>query len=456
MKQSSLQKQFLIFTALFSCITWLAAGIGLYALISMEASHPALTIVEIVVIIAALALSIYCIRSIGLLITPLHECAKRLEKLAQGDLHSPLPAATGKYELDVLIVAVEKISKNLISIINDEKRMLAAMSSGDFTVSSDCHDLYINDFAELLEAMKKICLRLNSTLHQILESATQVDTSAQQVSSGAQALSQGATEQASSIQELAATLDSISTQVNESSHNAHSASDLANSVGNDMMDSNLHMSEMTNSMAEIKESAGQVGKIIKTIEDIAFQTNILSLNAAVEAARAGSAGKGFAVVADEVRNLAEKSQQAAQDTTLIIQNAISAVDKGTKLADETAESMNKVVANAQLVVDQISMISEASSMQADALLQVNTGLDQISSVVQTNSATAQQNAAASEELSGQADLLQQLLSDFKFMKSSDASPVYGKSASLADNDQRYYAESNVEKEPISTFNSDKY
>lgn len=422
MKQSTLHKHFLILTLLFSCVSWLAAGIGLYALISMETSHPVLTAAEIAMVISALALSICCICAVRRMAASLRECTKRLENLAQGDLHSPLPTVSGREELDALIRAVGMTAENLTAIIHDEKKILTAINSGDFTVSSDCCGLYANDFAPLLEAIKNIRVRLSTTLDQIRVSAAQVDTSARQVSVGSQNLSQGAAEQAGSIEKLAATLDGISAQVNESSQNARSASDLADSVGNDMMDSNLHMSEMTNSMVDIKEAARQVGNIIKTIEDIAFQTNILSLNASVEAARAGSAGKGFAVVADEVRDLAEKSQRAARDTTVIIHNAISAVDRGTELADKTAESMNKVVANAQLVVDQISMISEASSIQADALLQVNAGLDQISGVVQTNSATAQQNAAASEELSGQADLLQQLLEDYKFIQASAHSP----------------------------------
>ena len=177
--------------------------------------------------------------------------------------------------------------------------------------------------------------------------------------------------------------------------------------------SNQYMKDMVDSMSKINDSSNEIEKIVKTIEDISFQTNILALNASVEAARAGSAGKGFAVVADEVRNLATKSAQAVKDTALLINHSREQVEKGTVIADSTEQALAEVVQSIQVVTDNVERISAASSHQSEQIDQVTQNVNQISGVVQTNSATAEESAAASEELSGQAQILKELVEKFQ-------------------------------------------
>jgi len=190
-------------------------------------------------------------------------------------------------------------------------------------------------------------------------------------------------------------------------------------------------------MEDINSTSGEIGKIVKNIEDIAFQTNILALNAAVEAARAGAAGKGFAVVADEVRNLASKSAEASKNTSSLIESTLQAVERGAQIANKTAQALGEVVTGVEDVTKTISQISTASEEQANAVKQVTLGIDQISSVVQTNSATAEESAAASEELSSQAQVLKDLVGQFKLMGGSSRPAMASQSASADHSSDSY-------------------
>ena len=348
---------------------------------------------------------------------PINICVNRISDLSKGDIYSPVVDIKSNDELGVLSNSTKDLIESLSNIVKDITTTLGELSEGDLSVESTLD--YQGDLAPIKSSINKISSVFNKSISQIAIASDQVNMGSEQVAYGAQALSQGATEQASGIEELSATITSISFKVRSNAENAQIARQQSTLANESVNESNDQMNLMTKAMEDISDKSDQIGKIIKSIDDIAFQTNILALNAAVEAARAGDAGKGFAVVADEVRNLAGKSAEAAKDTTQLIEDSIKAIRTGTGIVGETAKSMVKVVEATTNIDKLIESISEASDEQSIAIQQISSGIEQISSVVQTNSATSEESAAASQELSGQAQILKDLVSQYKVESQSN-------------------------------------
>ena len=261
----------------------------------------------------------------------------------------------------------------------------------------------------------RVISRITGTLQEIIdglgEASHQVQDASAQISDSSQSLAEGATEQAASLEETSSALEEMASMTRQNADNANKTNDTTAGNNKTIAAGSVAVSNMSQAMAEISDSSEKINNIVKTIEEIAFQTNLLALNAAVEAARAGEAGKGFAVVADEVRNLAQRSAQAAKDTTQLIHGTVERVRNGSSIAEELGKSFKEIEDGSNTVARLISEITSATNEQAQGVDQVNTAVAQMDKVTQQNAANAEESASASVELSAQADQLSNMVSD---------------------------------------------
>ncbi|SHH58371.1 methyl-accepting chemotaxis sensory transducer with Cache sensor [Sporobacter termitidis DSM 10068] len=339
-----------------------------------------------------------------IVVRPIKKLVDVSDRLALGDVDVNIEI-TSHDEIGALSTSFQQ----MIDTIRTQVRGVEEVAAGDLTVQIPVrseHDILGIKLGELIE-------KNNEVLTNISTATDQVATGARAVSESSMTLSQGATEQASSLEQLTASIEDIASITHMNADNAGNANTLAERAKTTADVGKKQMQDMLYAMDGINASSGSISKIIKVIDDIAFQTNILALNAAVEAARAGQHGKGFAVVAEEVRSLAARSANAAKETTEMIESSIRKVEEGTKIANETAVSLNRIVDDIDKAAQLVGNIAASSVEQSTGISQINQALNQVNAVVQANTATSEESAAASEELSSQADFLRDQVKRFR-------------------------------------------
>lgn len=369
-----------------------------------------LSSVLIAAIIFAVVLSIITTKSV---VRPMQELQEAAKQMADGNLKAEIKYNSHD-EMGSLANSMRTMITQLDSYITDISWGMKALAEGNLNIDPNIE--FHGDFIILRDNIMNTVIAFNNAISKIDESSTHVSTGAVHIAESGRILSENSTEQAAAIEELCTTIDVISGHISESAANAQQASTTARAVGNDIEQSNHSMQQMVDAMNEISRSSNEISKIIRTIESIASQTNLLSLNAAIEAARAGDAGKGFAVVAEEVRNLAAESAEASKNSTALIESSLNAVEKGMAIVEQTASSLGTVVEKAKIVMDTVDQISAEASLQAKSIDTLSSGISQISASMEENTAAIEESAAAGDDLSSLAQMLNTLVAKFQLRK----------------------------------------
>ena len=345
------------------------------------------------------------------LVQPIVEVSGQMTELAKGRFDVELNLTADESEVGNMVASIATMKKNFNNMISEISDVLGEMGSGNYHV--DVKQEYVGEFVKIKESMLKIIADTRKTLNTIKDVAKEIDGGSEQLAQASVDLAEGCTSQAMQVKEVAERIDEMTRNVEKNAAEAKEAVAISTNAGQMLMEGNAKMQELKVAISEISKCSEEIGTIIATIEDIASQTNLLSLNASIEAARAGEAGRGFAVVAEQVKKLAEESTKAAGETTKLIETTIAAVDKGIAIADATAKNMDEVMVGAKATTDKMMQMADSLKQEENIMELIDQSVAQVSSIVDNNSATSEETAAVSEEQSAQVTTMVQLMEQFR-------------------------------------------
>ncbi|MBQ3104705.1 MAG: HAMP domain-containing protein [Lachnospiraceae bacterium] len=345
------------------------------------------------------------------LLHPIQEISEEMQALADGNFTREIALKEDDSEVGRMVSSANFMRKNLQGIIMEISDIMGSMGEGNYRFS--IRQEYVGEFQEIKSSFEKIGAEMRNTLETLREVSSQIDSGSEQLACAAQDLAEGSTTQAGQMSDLVSIIQGVVQGMEENAMEAEESVKLSTKAGEELMQGNAKMEELKEAIGEISRCSEQISSIIGAIEDIASQTNLLSLNAAIEAARAGEAGRGFAVVAEQVKKLAEESAVAAGKTTELIATTVAAVDKGILIADETATNMAEVIEGAREATGKMANIAVLLGENVSNVQQISETMNTISSVVDNNSATSEETAAVSQEQKAQVETMVQLMSKFQ-------------------------------------------
>ncbi|MBQ2801223.1 MAG: methyl-accepting chemotaxis protein [Lachnospiraceae bacterium] len=345
------------------------------------------------------------------LIVPIVKVSEQLSELAKGHFHVENDMKVDDSEVGKMAEAINFMKQNYTNMIREIADVLGKMGQGNYNV--EITQEYVGEFIQIKESLLKIVADTKETLTVIRNVAQELDGGSDQLAKAATDLAEGSTVQADKVSEVASMINEMTQSMVEKAQDAQEAVKISSNAGVVLQSGNEKMQELKVAISEISKCSEEIGTIIAAIEEIASQTNLLSLNAAIEAARAGEAGKGFAVVAEQVKKLAEESANAAGETTKLIQMTVEAVDKGIAIADATAKNMEDVMVGAQEATDKMEQMAAALNQEAGHMSKIDESISTVAEIVDNNSATSEETAAVSQEQAAQVTMMVGLMEKFE-------------------------------------------